>query len=352
MRRRIGLVLTGGTIGSGVSTSDDGRVLVRLAGGVDADEVPELSLARKAADPLGGIEFSVRRPVRATSESLAPKDWMAIAAAARELVSGDGVDGVLVLHGTDTMAYTSAALAFMLADLSVPVVLTGANRPADQPDSDAARNVADSLLALDALGPGVFVVFAGAPKGVGRVHLGTRVRKVRASGSAFVSVGRRPVAEIRNGGLMSLWAPEAPAAANSHSKVDPRVLSLKLYPGLDLQATSEAIATAKTRGVVLELYPSFTAPAGGSRFSVSRFVEDCAAKGLPVVATVANPPAGAPNLYESRVALEAAGAVILPMLPETATVKMMWALGSSGKRDAVLDLMRTEIANEMSPGLS
>jgi L-asparaginase/Glu-tRNA(Gln) amidotransferase subunit D len=346
--RRVGLVLTGGTIGSGVSASEDGKPLVRLVDGAESDEAPELSLVREVAGRLGEIELSVRRPVRATSESLVPKDWTAIAAAARELVSSGDVDGVLVLHGTDTMAYTAAALAFMLADLSVPIVFTGANRPADQPGSDAARNVVDSLLALEALGPGVFVVFAGAPKGVGRVHLGTRVRKVRASGNAFASVGRRPVAEIRNGRLTSLRVLEAPTAASPHSKVDPSVLSLKLYPGLDLQAMSEAIAAAKTRGVVLELYPSFTGPAGGSHFSVSRFVEDCAVKGLPVVATVANPPAGAPNLYESRVALEAAGAVVLPMLPETATVKMMWALGTGGKRDAVLDLMRTEVASEMS----
>ena len=104
----------------------------------------------------------------------------------------------------------------------------------------------------------------------------------------------------------------------------------------------------EVRGVVLELYPSVTGPAGESGLSVVGFVERCAAHGVPVVATIANPMGGDFARYESRVALEAAGAEILPMLPETATVKMMWALGAGGKRDAVLDLMRAEVAGEMS----
>jgi L-asparaginase/Glu-tRNA(Gln) amidotransferase subunit D len=126
------------------------------------------------------------------------------------------------------------------------------------------------------------------------------------------------------------------------------VLSLRLYPGLDLDSILDALIPAKVRGVVLELYPSFTAPTGGSRYSASRFVEACAREGIPVVAAVANEPAGRPNTYESRVGLEAAGTAILRMLPETAIVKLMWALGSGLERESILDLMRTEIANEMS----
>jgi L-asparaginase/Glu-tRNA(Gln) amidotransferase subunit D len=67
-----------------------------------------------------------------------------------------------------------------------------------------------------------------------------------------------------------------------------------------------------------------------------------------VVAAVANEPAGKLNLYESRIGLEAAGAQVLHMLPETATVKLMWALGARRKRQTVLDLMSTQIANEMA----
>jgi L-asparaginase len=349
-RRRVGLVLTGGTIGSGIGsqTSKDG--LVRLLDGAGNGEIPELDLIWKATPRAGAgeIEFSIRRPIGLLSENLVPDDWIPMAKTIRSLVGDDDVESVLVLHGTDTMAYTSAAMAFLLADLEVPVVLTGANRPADQDGTDAFRNVRDSLAALRRLDPGVFIVFAGKPTGTSRVHLGTRVRKVRASGNAFHSVGQRPVGEVRNGKLERFRPPPTPAPVRNRLAIDSRVLSLRIYPGLDLHAMLDAMAAARTRGVVLELYPSFTAPTEHSRYSAPHFVEACTASGIPVVATVANEPAGRPNLYESRTALEAAGVEIVHMLPETATVKLMWALGSRRKRDSVLELMRTQIASEIA----
>jgi L-asparaginase/Glu-tRNA(Gln) amidotransferase subunit D len=345
--RRLGLVLTGGTIGSGVSAPDSKRNLVRLLDGVGAD-FPELELIAAAIPRAGDLELSVRRPIGLLSENLEPRDWIPMASAIRDLVREDGVEAVLVLHGTDTMSYTSAALAFALSDLPVPVVLTGSNKPADQAGSDALRNIGDSLAALRVLDPGVFVVFAGRPNAVGRVYLGTRVRKVRASGSAFESIGRRPVAEIRAGAVERFWTPDAPTPTGFRLAVDDRVLCLKLYPGLDLEAMLDATIAAETRGVVLELYPSFTAPVDRSRFSASRFVAACTERDVPVVATVANEPAARPNLYESRIAVEEAGAEILHMLPETATVKLMWALATERERLTTLALMRTQIAGEMA----
>lgn len=344
---RLGLILTGGTIGSGVTSPGPRENLVRLLDGAGA-EFPELELIWAATPGAEDVEFSVRRPIGLLSENLVPKDWIPMASTIRDLARDDGVEAVLVLHGTDTMSYTSAALAFMLADLPVPIVLTGSNKPADQPGSDALRNVRDSLAALRELEPGVFVVFSGRPKAASRVHLGTRVRKVRASGFAFESVGRRPVGEVRDGRVERFWTPPAPAPVRSRLAVDSRVLSLRLYPGLDLSAMLDSMDSAQTRGVVLELYPSFTAPAGNSRFSAPEFVEACTARDIPVVATVANEPASKPNLYESRIALEEAGAEILHMLPETATVKMMWTLGAKRKRQSVLAQMRTEVAAEMA----
>jgi L-asparaginase/Glu-tRNA(Gln) amidotransferase subunit D len=344
--QRVGLVLTGGTIGSEVSLPAS-KKLVRLLE-EDRSQAPELDLVWRAAPSAEQFEFEVRRPVGLLSEDLVPSDWVPMASTIRSLVSDDGVDAVLILHGTDTMSYTSAALSFMLSDLEVPIVVTGANKPSDQPGTDALQNIRDSLSALRELGPGVFVVFAGRPTAAGRVHLGTRVRKVRASGNAFVSVGKRPVGEVRNGRFVRNWTPAIPTPVPSPAKVDGRVLSLRLYPGLDLASMLDVIRLAKLRGVVLELYPSYTGPTGSSRFSVPRFVDACAAERVPVLATVANEPAGRPNLYESRIALEQAGAEVLHTLPETATVKLMWALGITRKRDALLDLMRTPIANELS----
>jgi L-asparaginase len=342
--KRIGLVLTGGTIGCRVEGSGADE-LVRLRGGEDA---PELELVREAVGE--GIELSLRRPLRLTSESMAPADWAAIAEAVGSLLTEDRVDTILVLHGTDTMTYTSAALSFMLAEAGPPIVLTGSNSPVGEPGSNARRNVEDSLIALAALDPGVYVLFGEADEPA-PVHLGTRVRKVGGPGNAFASVGRAPVGVVRDGRFERASASAGESVVSSDRPVDPgrigldpRVLSLRLYPGLDFEWVSAGIDSGEIRGVVLELYPSVTGPAGESGLSVVGFAERCAARGVPVVATIANPMGGDFARYESTAALEAAAVEILPMLPETATVKMMWALGASGEKDAVLDLMRAEMA--------
>lgn len=345
--RRIGLVLTGGTIGSEIATPVPREGLVRL---LDAagDHIPEFELVQEALPRTRELEFDVRRPIGMLSENLTPDDWTPMAASIRSLAEDEQVDAILVLHGTDTMAYTSAALSFMLSDLRIPIVLTGSNRPSDQPRSDALRNLHASLVALENLGPGVFIVFAGRPTATGRVHVGTRVRKVRASGNAFASVGQRPVAEVRQDRFVPLWSPDPPRPVPSSGAVDGRVLSLRLYPGLDLRTIFDALVGNGIRGVALELYASFTSPSVEPRYSVPRFVEACAGDGVPVVAAVANEPAGKPNLYESRLAFEDTGGAILHMLPETATVKLMWALGIDPRLDSVLELMNTSVANEMS----
>lgn len=345
--RRVGLVLTGGTIGSEIASPLPQEKLVRL---LDAagNQIPEFELVQEALPRGGEFEFDVRRPVGMLSEDLAPENWSAMAASIRGLVEDEGADGILILHGTDTMAYTSAALSFMLSDLRVPIVVTGSNRPSDQPRSDAVRNLRASLIALENLGPGVFIVFAGRPDGTGRVHIGTRVRKVRASGNAFASVGRRPVAEVRNDEFLPIWTPHLPLPTPLRGDVDGRVLSLRVYPGLDLGAILDVLVPDRVRGVVIELYASFTSPSSRPRYSVPRFADACSNRGVPVVAAVANEPTGKPNLYESRVAFEEAGGAILHMLPETATVKLMWALAIDSRPTAVLDLMSTSVANEMS----
>src|SRR6202040_1852748 len=102
-------------------------------------------------------------PIRELSENLQPRHWVLIAQAVRSLIEQEDAAGVLVLHGTDTMAYTAAALSFLLSDLEGPVVLTGANLPTGEAGSDAQRNVHDALVALNELERGVYVAFTGRP---------------------------------------------------------------------------------------------------------------------------------------------------------------------------------------------
>lgn len=338
------MVLTGGTIGS----EPDGGGVLSVSGAPPSAE--EIGLLAAAAEPGEELEVEVRSPLRLLSENIEPGDWAAIAATVRELAAIGGLAGVIVLHGTDTMAFSAAALSYLLADLEMTVVLTGSNSPAEQPGSDATRNARVALIALGALPPGVFVAFAGGSDLPGLVHLGTRVRKLRASGQAFVSVNADPVGRVEAGSFVPLAtvAPPSPSVQAFRCRVDSRVLSLRLYPGLDFEVAFAAVTAGDVRGVVVELYASATGPDTGGRRSLTRFIRRCAERGVPVLTTVGAAAPGAANRYETAIAIAEAGGLFLAgMLPETATVKLMWALAQHDDPDDVKRLMRTPIAGDM-----
>jgi L-asparaginase type I len=349
-RRRVGLVLTGGTIASEHGTGS------ALSVSADPPNSEETDLLLAAAGP-GGLEVEVRSPVRLLSENLEPADWIPIAEAVRELADIDDLGGVVVFHGTDTMAYTAAALSYLLADLDKPVVLTGSNLPPNQPGSDAIRNAQVSLLALDSLPPGTYIAFAGDPALPGLVHLGTRVRKLQASGQAYASVNGEPVGRVEGERFEPGTGATSPRPADHafHCRVDPRVMSLRLHPGLDFEVAFGAVVEGGARAVVVELYASATGPDLGGNHSLPDFIRRCAERGVPVLTTVSIAPDQEGNPYETTVAIAAAGGVFLDgMLPETATVKLMWALAQHDDPEDVKRLMTTPIAGDMpereSPG--
>jgi L-asparaginase/Glu-tRNA(Gln) amidotransferase subunit D len=361
LRQRLGLVLTGGTIGS---TSPGDADVVRLVRGPNAGGMPGWLAGPLAA--FGAHQLTVARPVELHSEEARPADWEAIAASCRRLAAR-GAEAICILHGSDTMAYTAAALSFSLADLEIPVVLTGSNLPPDDPESDARNNVSSALVALRTLPRGVYLVFAGAPDGDALVHLGTRVRKERASGRAFVSPNGGPVATVEHGRLKRLvpfsepqpllaregFAQDAdgtPAGHPTVARFDPRVLELRVHPGLPFAALEAAVEAGGLLGVVAELYPCATGPTGDDDSSLSRFAEFVTARGGVVVGTVSAAPDVAGSYYPSLPTLTGAGINFLPgVLSHAATVKLMWALAVTGGDAArTRALMRRTVAGEVA----
>jgi len=339
-------VLTGGTIGAKVSATSRGSVVG--LNDRDGERTALNALIDAAVERAAPAGLRVVRPIEALSENLLPGDWVRIAGAVRELIETDAVSGVLILHGTDTMAYTAAALSFLLADVRVPIVLTGANVPAGDPRSDAAGNLDDALVALASLAGGTYIAFAGSPRSPTWVHLGTRARKVRASGPAFVSVNRQPVGKVAEGSYKPIHSFRQRPRPSLPLALEDRVLALRLHPGLDLQAMSDMVEASALRGVVLELYVSATAPGGSGRFSAPEFVRRCRARGLTVVSAVPAAPAGIPGRYETTLELEDAGAVFVrDMLPETALIKLMWALAQAADADDLAGLMLDPVAEEL-----
>lgn len=182
------------------------------------------------------------------SANMNQANWLAMVDAIRTGVEQDGCDGVLVLHGTDTLAYSASALSFLLLGLEVPVLLTGAMLPAGAPGSDAWDNLFGALQALHAgVEPGVHLYFAG------KLMHGARASKLGTASLDAFGVAPR----LRQ----SPRAPDIPAALDyrqTRRTVDLAVLPL--YPGIQA-APLRALLHSGVQGLLLECYGSGTGPA-------------------------------------------------------------------------------------------
>ncbi|MDQ8043251.1 MAG: asparaginase [Solirubrobacteraceae bacterium] len=340
--RRLGIVNTGGTIGG---ASRDGVVRTENRG------------TRELAAWAAGSSFEVTKvvaPFERMSENFLPSDWHTIASCIHELAAE--VDAVLVLHGTDTMAYTAAACSFMLADLDAPVVFTGSNRGYDDLGSDGPTNVKAAIAALDRLERGVYVVFAGRHQVSAAIHVGTRVRKVQAGGSAYATIGSQPIGSVSIRGLVAIdrpiGLPKLPEIVTV-PRVDPaEVVFAYSYPGLDYDFLRRGIASSPdVGGVVVVMYPSATVSVTPGRHSAPEFVAWCREQGLPVVACNTMPPLYEFEDYESTRILKQAGASVRTnILPETAGVKLAWAAGLARDTPGIdaLDVFGEQVFGEFS----
>jgi L-asparaginase len=248
-RARVLLLHTGGTLG--MRRGPDGSY-APAAGALAAllERLPELD------DPaLPEIELVEQDPLLDSSD-MRPHDWQRIA---DTIVARAGdVDGVVVLHGTDTMAYTASALSFMLEGLSRPVVLTGSQIPLAEVRSDARENLVTSLLlALTPFLAEVVVYLGGA------VLRGNRCTKVSAGGfDAFASPNLPPLASV---GVDVQWRHDllreaAPGPLRSARLRDVSVVALRLFPGIGGSVLRQVLREG-VRALVLETYGSGNAPA-------------------------------------------------------------------------------------------
>ncbi|MGM0397670.1 MAG: Glu-tRNA(Gln) amidotransferase subunit GatD [Halobacteriota archaeon] len=182
----IALISTGGTIASTVDYRT-GAVTAQF----DAEDV-----LRAVPDLAGRANYRGRVVANILSENMDPSVWQDLAAVVHEEIE-HGADGVVVMHGTDTMQYTASTLAFML-DTPVPIVFTGSQRSADRPSSDNVMNAVCAVEAAKADAAEVMVAMH-ATQSDDRValHRGTRVRKNHTSRrDAFETVGGRPLGEV------------------------------------------------------------------------------------------------------------------------------------------------------------
>jgi glutamyl-tRNA(Gln) amidotransferase subunit D len=277
------------------------------------------------------------------SENMTPAVWQDLARAVHEEIEA-GADGVVVMHGTDTMQHSAAALSFML-ESPVPIVFTGSQRSADRPSSD---NVVNAVCAVEAAKSDVAEVTLCMHESMDddrcALHRGTRVRKNHTSRrDAFETVGREPLGTVayESGAVETrrTYAQRGDADLAIDVDLETDVDLLTFTPGagperLDAVAESEGIVLAGT-GL------------GHVNAAWIERIEELIDSGTTVVMTsTCLDGRVCDRVYDTGRDLLDAGVIEAEdTLPGTATVKLMWALAND---DDPADVMRTSLAGELT----
>lgn len=317
------VLYTGGTIGMQASANG-----LAPASGFEARMREQL-----ANEQLPNWRFREMAPL-IDSANMTPDYWQRLRTAVVEAVD-EGCDGVLILHGTDTLAYSAAAMSFQLLGLPAPVVFTGSMLPAGVPDSDAWENVSGALLALgEGLAPGVQLYFHG------KLMMPTRCAKIR-------SYGRNPFAALqRNGGAAK--ADSIPATLNyRQAKALASVGVLPLVPGIAAQQL-DALIDSGIQALLLECFGSGTAPSDNPAFLAS--LKRAQALGIVVVAITQCHEGGVElDVYEAGSRLRGVGVLSGGgMTREAAFGKLHALLGAGLGADEVRRLVELDLCGELA----
>jgi len=274
------------------------------------------------------------------SSNIQPEEWRVIAREVFDCI--EDYDGVVVLHGTDTMAYTAAMLSFMLRGLNKPVILTGSQLPISHPQTDAQLNLQQAMLAASSRLAGVFVVFNG------KIMRGCRAAKVRTTSvSAFESINVPPVGSFRGGKVYLNMKPEAadgPPVLDD--AIDPGVFLLKLIPGTKPEIF-DYISSTGFKGVVIEGFGL-----GGIHYlrrNLLDGIKKLLGQGVAVLLTTqCRYEPSDPMVYETgRLAVELGILQGFDMTSECAVTKLMWVLGHTHMLPQVRAMIYTNYCGEI-----
>ncbi len=247
------IIYTGGTIGM-VRSAMNGS-LRPLPFNHIMDEIPELSRANYQIS-----SYTFHPPI--DSSNIDPEEWIKIA----KLISKNynRYDGFVILHGTDTMAYSASALSFMLENLAKPVIFTGSQLPIGSLRTDAKENLISAVELAAAHKDGVPVVPEVCIFFQNKLFRGNRTSKFNAEEfKAFQSYNYTPLAEIGvhiKYNYHLIHTPNIFLKFKAHFNLDPNVAILKIFPGMSKKVMEAVFNIEGIKGIVLETYGAGNAP--------------------------------------------------------------------------------------------
>jgi L-asparaginase len=337
---KILIIYTGGTIGM-VQDPETGS-LVPIDFRHISDHVPEL---KKFGYDLHSVSFD---PVK-DSSNVDPSVWIKIADIIEENYTG--FDGFVVLHGTDTMAYTASALSFMLENLGKPVILTGSQLPIGLLRTDGKENLITAIEIAAAKEKGSAAVPEVSIYFDNKLTRGNRTTKISAEHfDAFNSPNYSPLAEV---GLHlrfysgRIRCPVKDQNLIVHKVFDNNVAILKLFPGINRKLIQAIIRTEGLRGLIIETFGSGNAP------TYQWFLDDLKQYidngGIILNVTQCHGGSVEMGLYETSRQMLAAGVVSgKDITSEASVTKLMHLLGRYSSREKVTESLNKSLAGEIS----
>ena len=326
------LITTGGTIAS------------RAGGSGLAPSIPLSELLRYLDGLTARYRITTRELLNLDSSNIQADEWILIARAVYDALND--YDGIVITHGTDTMAYTAAMLSFMLQGLRKPVVLTGSQMPIEDPLTDARNNIFTAFAAVECGIPGVSIAFDR------KIIAGCRAVKVRTMGfDAFQSVNADYLGEVFADGMHpSVPVPDPAERCKPvilKDSICREVFLLKLIPGTD-PSVLLMLRNMNYRGIVIEAFG-----AGGMQFVRTNMLDQLKAlteAGVSVVVcSQCLYDTSDLTIYEVGTRLLDCGVISAwDMTTEAVVTKLMWALGQSEDPEEIRRIFRTNYCGEIS----
>lgn len=325
--KKILLIGTGGTIAS--VPSEDG-----LVPGLRSDEILKIVPEIETICSVDCIQ-----PISMDSTNICPGHWIELAEIIRD--NYDNYDGFVITHGTDTMAYTAAALSYLIQNSPKPVVCTGAQVSAGERNSDAGRNLADAFIyACDDNSRGIQIVFSGS------VICGTRARKNYSKRfDAFGSVNYPEIARIQGGRILRFIEDTFTDKVRFYDSLNSNVGILKLVPGMRRDVMRYLLQTYD--GLVIESFGVGGIPEYSDFYSE---IVAAIADNKMIVVTTQVPNEGSDiAIYHVGNVLKKRSGVLeaYDMTVEAALTKLMWVLGRNCSTEEKRKLFYTPIYHDI-----